>query len=323
MTDNALRSDLQDQTRASWHRFLDLVVPFRPQLYRYCRKLTGDVWDAEDLVQETLLKGFATLGSVQAPIANPRGYLTRIATNLWIDIERKRKAERESLARELPDEASAPEATADLRHASAALFENLAPQERAALVLKEVFDLSLKETAEMLSTSENAVKAALHRGRSRLKDENPIRRHTASRALVDEFVKRLDASDLNGLLVLMLDTATIEMPGMLLETGRSAFERKGSWLWHAVNVHPDLPPGMRPPKWINERVEFHGEHIVLGFLPPPHERLLQGINRFEEADGQIARIRSYCFNPELVQDIASELGLKAGGILYRIPTPGG
>ena len=321
MTDTELGTGLRDETRAAWHRFLDLAVPFRPQLYGYCRKLTGNVWDAEDLVQETLLKGFATLGSIHGSIANPKGYLTRIATNLWIDGERKRKAERESLSRDLPEESSVPGEASDVRHAGSTLFEVLAPHERAALVLKDVFDLTLKETAEMLSTSENAVKAALHRGRSRLKEDSPTHRRVASRVLVDEFVRRLDASDLKGLLALMLDTATIEMPGALVEVGRAEFERKGSWLWQSVNVHPDLPPDMRPPKWTNERMEFHGEHIVLGFMPLPDGRLLQGINRFEEAEGRIARIRSYCFSPELAQEIAEELGLKVGWIPYRFPTP--
>ena len=321
MTDTGISSALRDDARAAWHRFLDLVVAFRPQLFRYCRKLTGDVWDAEDLVQETLLKGFATLGSVHRDIENPNGYLTRIATNLWIDGERKRRVEAASLARATPDVSSTPAEATDVRHAGAALFEVLAPQERAVLVLKDVFDLSLKETAGMLSTSENAVKAALHRSRSRLKEESPVRRRVASRALVDEFVKRLGASDLNGLLSLMLDAATIEMPGALIEVGRAEFERKGSWLWQAVNVHPDMPPEMRPPKWTNERVDFRGEDIVLGFMPVPEGRLLQGITRFEEVDGRIARIRSYCFNPELAQEIADELGLKVGWIPHRFPTP--
>jgi RNA polymerase sigma-70 factor (ECF subfamily) len=274
-----------------------------------------------DLIQETLLRGFATLGSVHGTIANPRGYLTRIATNLWLDAQRRRRTEEESLALEIPLSETGPVESPDVRHAGAVLFERLAPHERAAVLLKDVFDLSLKETAEMLSTSENAVKAALHRGRERLSDPNPRRRRAASRALVDEFVKRLDASDLNGLLALMLDTATIEMPGALLEVGRSEFERKGSWLWQAVNVHPELPPDMRPPKWTNECVTFREEPIVLGFMPLPDGRLLQGITRFEEVEGRIARIRSYCFNPEVAQEIAEELGLKTGWIPYRFPTP--
>jgi hypothetical protein len=134
-------------------------------------------------------------------------------------------------------------------------------------------------------------------------------------------MRRLDASDLDGLLALMLDTATIEMPGALVEVGRAEFERKGSWLWQAVNVHPDLPPDLRPPKWTNACVMFREEPIILGFMPLPDGPVLQGITRFEEADGKIARIRSYCFSPETAQEIASELGFKVGWIPYRFPTP--
>jgi RNA polymerase sigma-70 factor (ECF subfamily) len=297
MADDELGGDLRDETRAAWHRFLDLAVPFRPQLHSYCRKLAGDIWDAEDLVQETLLKGFATLGSVHHAIANPRGYLTRIATNIWLDNERRRKAESTSLALEVPETPNEATETSDVRHAGTVLMEILAPHERAAILLKDVFDLSLKETAEMLGTSENAVKAALHRGRTRLKQEPAVRRRVAPRALVDEFMRRLDASDLKGLLALMLDNATIEMPGALVEVGRAEFERKGSWLWQAVNVHPDMPADMRPPKWTNSCVEFRGEAIILRFMPLPDGPVLQGITRFEEADGKISRIRSYCFSP--------------------------
>jgi RNA polymerase sigma-70 factor (ECF subfamily) len=245
MPDAQIDDGLRNETRAAWH--LDILVPFRPQLHAYCRKLTGDIWDAEDLVQDTLLKGFATLGSVHGEIANQRGYLTRIATNLWLDTQRRRVAEARALG--LADGEVRSEVqpdTADSRRAGAALFERLAPQERAALVLKEVFDMSLKEIAEMLTTSENAVKAALHRGRMRLKDDAAPRRASASPALIDEFIRRLDASDLSGLLALMLDTATIEMPGALVETGRAEFGRKGSWLWQAVNVHPDMPADCGP-----------------------------------------------------------------------------
>jgi RNA polymerase sigma-70 factor (ECF subfamily) len=323
MADVELSTALLDETRESWCRYLDLIVPFRPELHRYCRRLTGDIWDGEDLVQDTLLKGFAMLGSAQGAIDNPRGYLTRIATHHWIDTQRRRKSEALALAREaetLSGASSNPARGPDLRDAGARLLEDLAPQERAAVVLKDAFDMSLSEIAGMLATSIGAVKAALHRGRQRLREPPPVRRRVASAALVDAFVKRLDASDLAGLLALMLDTGCVEMPGALLEVGRSEFERKGSWLWQALNVHPELPAEMRPPKWENERVVFRGEPIVLGFMPLPDGRVLQGITRFEEEDGKIARIRSYCFQPETVAEVAQELGLRVGWIPYRFPT---
>jgi len=78
---------------------------------------------------------------------------------------------------------------------------------------------------------------------------------------------------------------------------------------------------MRPPKWVNQRAQLDGEPIVLGFLPLPDGRRLQGITRFEEEDGKIARIRSYCFSPELAAEVAGALGLEVGWIPYRFPTP--
>ena len=202
-------------------------------------------------------------------------------------------------------------------------MQMLAPQERAALVLKEVFDLSLDETAEVLGTSVGAVKAALHRGRSRL-DESPgaapSRRPTPSAALVDRFIERLNASDLPGLLALMLDTAAIDMPGNLMEVGRKEFESKGSWLWHAVHVHPDMPAEVRPPKFVNERATFRGEPMVLGFMVLGDSKLLMNVIRFEEQDGLIARIRAYDFSPELIQEVGAELGRAAGFVPYRFPT---
>jgi len=323
MTDVEITNDMQATSKSAYHAFIDVAVPFRPELHRYCRQLTGDIWDAEDLVQDTLLKGFATLGLRQGAIENPRGYLVRIATNLWIDTQRRRVVAAEANAREAAVASSSTQSSSDragVRHAAEKLMAQLAPQERAAIVLKDVFDMSLKECAEVLSTSENAVKAALHRGRERLKDETPPRTRAASPALVAKFVKCLDTSDLPGLLALMLDSASIDMAGALVEVGRKEFERKGSWLWQSVNVHPDLPKEMRPPKWVNEIVAFRGETIVLGFMPPSHGHALQGITRFEEEDGKIARIRSYCFSPETAAEVANELGLKVGWIPYRFPT---
>jgi RNA polymerase sigma-70 factor (ECF subfamily) len=323
MTDVQITNDMQATSRTAYHAFIDLIVPFRPELHRYCRKLTGDIWDAEDLVQDTLLKGFATLGLKHGTIENPRGYLVRIATNLWIDAQRHRAVAAQASAREMASATASVQAPSDqagARHAAEKLIAQLAPQERAAIVLKDVFDMSLKECAEILSTSENAVKAALHRGRERLQDETAPHTRAASPALVAKFVKCLDASDLPGLLALMLDTGSIDMGGTLVENGRAEFERKGCWLWQAVNVHPDLPKDMRPPKWVNEIVTFRGETIVLGFMPPAHGHTLQGITRFEDEDGRIARIRSYCFSPETAAEVAAELGLKVGWIPYRFPT---
>jgi RNA polymerase sigma-70 factor (ECF subfamily) len=275
-------------------------------------------------VQDSMVRGFSALSRVHS-IDNPRGYLIRIATNLWMDATRRRTSELHALARERDEPRADTEATPEksvLRDAAARMMQMLAPQERAALVLKEVFDLSLDETSKILGTSIGAVKSALHRGRNLLEDSDaapPSRRPMPPAALVDRFVERLNASDLPGLLALMLDTATIEMPGLLVEVGREEFERKGSWLWQAVHVHPDLPSDLRPPKFVNERAMFKGEPMMLGFIVHNDSKLLMAVARFEEESGRIAKIRSYNFSPELLKELGTELGIAAGFVPYRFP----
>ena len=324
MTENDFPKQIRNGARAAWHSYIDFFVPFRPELFRYCKRLTDDVWDAEDLVQETMLTGFGVLGRVNS-VANPRGYLVRIATNLWLDAVRRREVAERAAERERNEQVTSQPKTdpAEVREAAAALMHMLGPQERAALLLKEVFDMSLEQIAEVLATSVGAVKMALHRGRKRLSavSRTAARRPAPSARLVDRFVERLNAADLQGLLALMLDSATIEMVGNLLEVGRKQFEAKGSWLWQAVNVHPDMPPELRPPKFLNERATVHGEPMMLGFIVHGNAKILMAIARFEEIDGQIVRIRSYNFNPEVLQEVGSELGYTVGQVPYRFPTP--
>ena len=71
MADLELPDQLRSDAQLAWRRYVDLLNPFRPDLHRYCLRLTGDLWDAEDLVQETILRGFATLGMVHRRIEHP------------------------------------------------------------------------------------------------------------------------------------------------------------------------------------------------------------------------------------------------------------
>ena len=80
-----LPQDFTQEVQQVWNRFLQRTEPLRPELYRYCRALTGSAWDAEDLVQDTLLRAFAKLGEVPLRIESPKAYLFRVASNLWID----------------------------------------------------------------------------------------------------------------------------------------------------------------------------------------------------------------------------------------------
>ncbi len=83
-------SDLAATVRSSWFRFRQEYEPLQPELYRYCRRLTRSPWDAEDLVQDTLARALVILGSVIGQdIVNPRAWLFRVASNLWIDRVRR------------------------------------------------------------------------------------------------------------------------------------------------------------------------------------------------------------------------------------------
>jgi RNA polymerase sigma-70 factor (ECF subfamily) len=155
--------ELAAAVRRSWHHFLETFDALRSELYRYCRYLTHSPWDAEDLVQDTLARAFVTLGQSGAAPPNPRAWLFRVASNLWIDeIRRRRELPADSPVTD--GEISAPALRAT-REAAGTLLVRLSPQERAAVVLKDVFDFSLEETAEALSSTVGGIKTALHRGR--------------------------------------------------------------------------------------------------------------------------------------------------------------
>ncbi len=149
MADAKLSSDVYKNANGAWHQYLKDLSPLRPALYQYCRALTGSTWDADDLVQEALMRGFATLGVGQDEIKDPRAYLLRIAANAWIDWRRRKAVEATALTEMASEAISHPDAghtdELSVRDAGSVLIQELAPQERVAVVLKDVFDLSLDE----------------------------------------------------------------------------------------------------------------------------------------------------------------------------------
>src|SRR4051794_40098689 len=159
---------LSGEARRTWHGFLMVYEPLRPELYRYCRYLTRSPWDAEDLAQDALAQAFSTLSRMGQAPPNPRAWLFRVASNLWIDRARR---ERRHLGLERTAEPNLPVSDPQsTREAASTLVAQLAPQERAAVVLKDVFEWTLEEIAEALTTTVGAVKTAIHRGRSKLEE---------------------------------------------------------------------------------------------------------------------------------------------------------
>jgi RNA polymerase sigma-70 factor (ECF subfamily) len=323
MAEIELNEALRDELRASWHRYLDLVQPLRPVLHGYCRRLAGNLWDAEDLVQETLVRTFGALGKIHHEVGNPRAYLLRAATNLWVDMLRRRRTA-EDAPLESPRPEPGPETAAEVREAGAVLLQHLAPREAAAVILKDAFDMSLEETAEVLETTVGAVKSALHRGRKRLREsggELLSDRPTPSEALVDRFVSLFNAVDKPGLLELVLDNASVENVGCGLEFGYDGHRAKTSWFEGALGGHPGWPAAWRYEAQRAERVTFAGEPLTILFRTRQGEEAAEVVVRLEEEGGRIARLRAYGFCPEVMREVTDALGLPVRTGVYRYPTP--
>jgi RNA polymerase sigma-70 factor (ECF subfamily) len=324
MGDLELDDGLRRSLVGAWHQYLVALDPIRPDLFRYCRQLTGNLWDAEDLVQETLLKAFAKLSQILYTIKSPRAYVLRTATNLWFDILRARAAEKLALTTQASDGTAgsaagpAPSEGSELRDAAAILVERLAPQERAAFLLVELFGMSLEETAAVLGTSLGATKSALHRGRDRLKNDEKLPkalRPRPPRALLDRFVERYNARDLPGLLALMRDDAAIEMHGFEAEIAREGFERERGWFHH--NFYNPFDGSPTNGRW--KVATFEDEPVVLVFGGIADENTLTSVMRIEGEGDRVHRIRVYALCPDVVREVGACLGLPTQTMGYRFP----
>jgi RNA polymerase sigma-70 factor (ECF subfamily) len=323
-------SELSATVTQSWKRFLEIYEPLRPALYRFCRYLSRSPWDAEDLVQDTLARAFATLGGLTEPPRDPRAWLFRVASNLWIDHVRRAGARPSSTAAAAPDPdhtgATATVASdRDTREAAGTLLIHLSPQERAAVVLKDAFDLGLDEIAEILSTSVGAVKAALHRGRGKLTEPDPDVMHTPAPGVLDEFCAAFNARDLERLTALLLDHATVEvvgastiygatsargtvLTGMLFGSKRMAAPADGG---RGDGIDPRFARGVLPePSRLELR--FHrGQPLLLSWYAHRDGEFVRAVSRVELSPGgdRIARLRNYFYTPEVIVELCGELDL--------------
>jgi RNA polymerase sigma-70 factor (ECF subfamily) len=267
-----------------------------------------------------LLKAFGTLGHIHHAVRHPRAYLLRVATNLWIDRMHERR--REVRVEEPHGDTSVVDPDPLItRDAGTALLHRLSPQERAAVVLKDLFDASLEESAEVLATTTGAVKAALHRGRQRLlADEPPRHRAVPSVQLVDRFITAFHAGDIDALLALMLDDGTAENVGCGLEFGHDGHRDETSWFNGAVRGHATWPKEYQFEARRLERRELDGEWLILGMVTRHGREALEQVIRLDEHDGHIARLRGYAFCPETMREVGGRLGLRVRAGLYRYPT---
>jgi len=148
--------------------FLAMVEGIRPDLHRYCARLTGSVIDGEDIVQDALAKALYAL-SLQPEVPPLRPWLFRIAHNQAVDWLKSHGRRHTEVRDDMDDLAGADDRPdpAVVRAALASFLE-LPLVQRSAVILKDVLGCSLEETAETMGTTVLAVKAALVRGRTRL-----------------------------------------------------------------------------------------------------------------------------------------------------------
>lgn len=168
MTDDATID--RGRFEARYLAFLETVTHLRPRLHRYCSRMMGSPFDGEDVLQDALFEAYRKLDHYDdsRPLAP---WLFRIAHHRAIDHLRRRgvrdAAEARAAAPDVVDP-DLPPVDGDVRQALERLVSHLPPMERAVVLLKDVFDHSLEETADLVDSSVGGVKAALHRGRRKL-----------------------------------------------------------------------------------------------------------------------------------------------------------
>src|SRR3954463_6139300 len=229
-----------------------LVEPHRGELHAHCYRMLGSVHDAEDALQDAMLRGWRGLPRFEGR-SSLRSWLYTIATNACLNaIERRPKRvlpidygpatdphdglglppiesgwvepyPGEGLG--LEDGYAAPEARYELREsvelAFVAALQHLPSNQRAALILREVLGFSANETAEALDTSVASVNSALQRARKTVDDKLPEQSQQATlralgdeklREIVESFMNKMGSGDVDGLVELLAEDAAWSMP---------------------------------------------------------------------------------------------------------------
>ena len=221
--DEALFTRLQEGRK----EFLGLVADVRPDLLRYCARVTGSISEGEDVVQDTLARAYYELSQLNE-LPALRAWLFRIAHNRALDTLRRyerRMSEPIEVALEIADDGADPEAVVAREqavHAAISRFLELPPAQRSCVILKDVLDHSLDDIAVLLDLSLPAVKAALHRGRRRLRELSAATEvhvpRAASRAAA-RYAALFNARDWDGVRAMLVDDVKLDLVGREKRTG--------------------------------------------------------------------------------------------------------
>lgn len=269
---------------ARYLAFLETVKDLRPKLHRYCARMTGSILDGEDVVQDALFHAYRKLDSFDD--SRPRApWLFRIAHNQCIDFLRRRdvrqRAETEAAVPDVvePVEANGPAVGRAIEH----LVLALPPKERACVLLKDVFDYSLDEIAELVDSTVGGVKAALSRGRGKLATLPPpsgtpptsrASTHPETVRLLSLYVDRFDRRDWDGLRDLISADAHVRVAdrylGALADAPYFSRYRQRSYPWRAEVGSVDSAPvvvimRLEGASWMPHavaRIEFVGARVA-------------------------------------------------------------
>jgi RNA polymerase sigma-70 factor (ECF subfamily) len=218
---------------AAFTEYEALVEPHRRELQAHCYRMLGSVQDAEDALQDALLRAWKALDRFEGR-SSPRSWLYRIATNACLDAIDKRPKRAlpidyddapagETLWLEpCPDElVEGYEQREGIELAFIAALQHLPPNQRAVLILREVLGFSAKEVAEMLDTTPASVNSAMQRARATADERLPERSQQATlaalgddevRSLVERYVEAWDRGDVDAVVAMLAEDATFSMP---------------------------------------------------------------------------------------------------------------
>ncbi|MFI5891815.1 RNA polymerase subunit sigma-70 [Actinoplanes sp. NPDC051513] len=286
---------------------------FRGDLLAHCYRMIGSLHEAEDLVQETLLRAWRAADRYDPQRASLRTWLHRIATNVCIDAleGRARRPLPSGLGPagddpyapltpsldipwlqpfpdvRLGDPADAAQQRAGLRLALIAALQLLPARQRAALVLREVLQLPATEVAQALDSSVASVNSSLQRARATLRAAGPVLdelREPADpdeRAVVERYLTAFEAADVPGLTRLLADDVVLEMPPVALWlAGRAHY---GEFMRRVF--------AMRGTGWRVLPVQANGSPALAAYAPDPStgEARPHSLQVFDVAGGLIRR----------------------------------
>jgi RNA polymerase sigma-70 factor (ECF subfamily) len=196
------------------------VMRHRPRLLGLGYRMLGDLQEAEDLVQEAFLRWYQ---ADRATVQTPEAWLLTVVTRLAVDRLRAAAAARATYVGPwLPEPVAttpAPdrdaERASDLSVALLLMLERLAPEERAAFLLRDVFDTGYGEIASILSRSEAGVRQMVHRARERVRGGPPrfALPADAGERLLQRFLAALAADDREAVLALLAPGVTLTSDG--------------------------------------------------------------------------------------------------------------